>query len=156
MQSAITRDKLSALVLLAASTSFGVVANKMSGVADAASASGRLFLAFALAGSVIALLMLLTPDKTDRSSVSGFLSIMQRLAGLGVLVVGYALSLETLGFLIATSLFLAFGYLLLGERRWLPVLITSISVSAVLGLLIHGVFGITIADPLLRLAGLAA
>ncbi len=158
MQSAITRDKLSALVLLAASTSFGVVANNMSGLVDpdAASASGRLFLAFALAGGVIALLMLLTPDKADRSSAPGFLSIMQRLAGLGVLMVGYALTLETLGFLIATSLFLACGYLLLGERRWLPVLITSISVSAVLGLLIHGVFGITIADPLLRFAGLAA
>lgn len=159
MQSAISRDKLSALVLLAASTSFGVLANNMEGLVDqpeATTASSRLFLAFALAGSLIALLMLLSPDKKPRSSASAFLSTLQRLAGLGILVVGYALTLEILGFFVATSLFLALGYLLLGERRWLPVLMTSVPVAAVLELLIYGVFGIAIADPLLRIVGLTA
>lgn len=159
MQSAITRDKLSALVLLAASTSFGVLANNMSGLVDQsepATASGRLFLAFALAGSLIALLMLLSPDKNHQSSGSALFSTLQRLVGLGFLVVGYAFSLEILGFFIATSLFLALGYLLLGERRWLPVLMTSVPVAAILELLIYGVFGIAIADPLLRIVGFAA
>ncbi len=159
MQSAITRDKLSALVLLAASTSFGVLAFNMNGLSDqpeASMASNRLLLAFAVAGSLIALLMLLSPEKGYRSSKSSLLSNLQRLAGLLVLVVAYAFTMETLGFFIATSLFLASGYLLLGERRWLPVLMTSMPVAAILELLIYGVFGIAIADPLLRIIGLAA
>lgn len=159
MQSAISRDKLSALVLLAASTSFGVLANNMNGLADqpeATMASGRLSLAFALAGSLIALLMLLSPDKERRSPGSAFFSTLQRLVGLAVLVVGYAFTLETLGFFVATSLFLALGYLLLGERRWWSVLMTSVPVAAILELLIYGVFGIAIADPLLRAIGIIA
>jgi putative tricarboxylic transport membrane protein len=159
MQSAITRDKLSALVLLAASISFGVLANNMNGLPDqpeASMASSRLFLAFALAGSLISLLMLLSPDKEHRSAKSGFFCNLQRLAGLLALVVAYALTLETLGFFIATSSFLALGYLLLGERRWGPVLMTSLPVAAILELLIYGVFGIAIADPLLRMIGLTA
>lgn len=159
MQSVITRDKISALVLLAASISFGVLAHNMNGLADqpeAAMASSRLSLAFALAGSVIALLMLLSPDNEQRSRRSALFSTLQRLAGLGVLVVGYALTLETLGFLVATSLFLALGYLLLGERRWWSVLMTSVPVAAVLEILIYGVFGIAIADPLLRFLGFSA
>ena len=159
MHSAVSRDKLSALVLLAASTSFGVVAHDMNGLADqpeAVMASEKLFLAFALAGSLIALLMLLSPGKQSQPSKHSLLSTLQLLAGLVVLVVGYALTQETLGFLIATSLFLAFGYLLLGERRWWPVLVTSVPVAAVLEILIAGVFGIALADPLLRFLGFSA
>jgi putative tricarboxylic transport membrane protein len=160
MQSAITRDKMSALVLLAASTAFGVLANNMSGLAnqpDAEAASAKLFLAFAVAGSLIALLMLLSPGKDDHHpSGPPLLSTLALLAGLGVLVAGYALTLETLGFLIATSLFLALGYLLLGERRWWPVLLTSVPVALVLEILIYGVFGIAFADPLLRVMGFSA
>jgi len=159
MKSAITRDKLSALVLLAASTSFGVLSYNMNGLSDqpeATLASNRLLLAFALAGSLIALLMLLSPDKGYRSSKLSLFSNLQRLAGLLVLVVAYAFTMETLGFFIATSLFLALGYLLLGERRWLPVLMTSMPVAAILEIFIYGVFGIAIADPLLRMIGLTA
>lgn len=157
MQSAISRDKMSALVLLAASTSFGVLAHSTGGVADDAdTAPARLLIAFAVAGSLIALLMLLSPDKDQPSSRGAFLATFQRLVGLGALVLGYALFLETLGFLIATSLFLALGYLLLGERRWLPMLMTSVPVAVILEILIYGVFGMAIADPLLSILGFAA
>lgn len=159
MQSAITRDKLSALVLLAASMSFGVMANNMGGLVDqpeAATSSSRLFLAFGLAGSLIALLMLLSPGDERGSRKLRLSSTLYHLVGLAVLVVGYALILETLGFLVATSLFLALGYLLFGERCWWLVLMTSVPVAAVLELLIYGVSGIAIADPLLRTLGIAA
>ena len=159
MQSAITRDKLSALILLAASTSFGVLANNLGGFfdrSDAASAPGRLYLAFALTGSLLAFLMLLSPEKGLRFSGAAFRTSLQRLIGLSLLVICYALSLETLGFLIATSLFLALGYLLLGERRWALVLMTSIAIAAILQVLMYGVFGAVIADPLLHLVGVTA
>lgn len=159
MQSAITRDKLSALILLAASTSFGVLANNMGGFfdrPDAASASGRLFLAFALTGSLLAFLMLLSPDKGRPMSGDAFRTVLQRLVGLGLLVVGYALTLEILGFLIATSLFLALGYLLLGERSWSLVLMTSIPIAVILEFLMYGVFGVVVADPFLHLVGVIA
>lgn len=159
MQSAMTKDKLSALVLLAASTSFGVLAINTWAVVDhpeATSAQTRLLLAFALAGSLIALLMLLSPDKGSSTSGAPLLSFLQRLIGLGTLMVGYALLLETLGFLIATSLFLALGYLLLGERRWWLVLTTSVLIAAVLEILLFGIFGIALEDPLLSVLGLSA
>lgn len=160
MQSAITRDKLSALILLAASTAFGVLANDMGGIVDrpeaAASPSGRLFLAFALTGSLMAFLMLLSPDKGHYRSSAALRTSLQRLIGLGVLVTGYALTLEFLGFFIATSMFLALGYFLLGERRWGQVLMISVPVAALLELLIHGVFGVVITDPVLNLVDFVA
>ena len=68
-----------------------------------------------------------------------------------MLVVGYALALGTLGFFLATSLFLAIGYLLLGGRRWEALLILAIPVAAALQLMMHGMFGVP--DPLMQALG---
>ena len=70
-------------------------------------------------------------------------------------MIGYALTLEPLGFLVATSLFLMIGSLLLGERRW-QLLLLSIPVAAALGLTLEGVFGLALDDPLMQVLGLIA
>ncbi|MGI9500885.1 MAG: tripartite tricarboxylate transporter TctB family protein [Geminicoccaceae bacterium] len=157
MQGADSREKITVLVLLAASTMFAVLASDFGTMADAAEAgpaSGRLLLAAALAGSLIAVLMLLSPGKTHRSLRASLRAFWPQLAGLTALVIGYALILAPLGFFLATSLFLAIGSLLLGERRWWSLLLLSVPVAAALQLAMHGVFGLTLADPLMHALGL--
>ena len=159
MQSVDSREKLAVLILLAASTMFAVLANDFGATDEAAETggtSGRLLLAAALAGSLIAVLMLLSPGKNHRSLRTTLRESWPELVGLGVLVVGYALTLEPLGFFIATSLFLAIGSLLLGERRWWSVLLLSVPVAAALQLTLEGVFGLALNDPLLLALGLIA
>ncbi len=153
MQSVVIRDKLSALVLLAASISFGVLAGKV-GAPGAGTESARLLLAAALAGGVIAVLMLLSPGKSGRSLASTVKADWPRLSILALLVAGYGLVLQTLGFFFATSLFLAIGYFLLGERRFGPLFIASVPVAALLEILMRGVFGIDIVDPAFGILGI--
>ena len=154
MQSANSRDKITVLILLAASIMIGVFAHGSGPVAEpleAASASSRLLTAVALAGSLIAILMLLSPGSSHRSLGAVLRDFWPQLAGLAMLVVGYALALGTLGFFLATSLFLAIGYLLLGGRRWEALLILAIPVAAALQLMMHGMFGVP--DPLMQALG---
>ena len=159
MQSVDRRDKLTVLVLLAASTMLAVLSSDFGSPDEAAIRSpdsGRLLLAAALAGSLIAILMLLSPGKTHRSLGSTLREYWPHLAGLGILVIGYALTLQPLGFFIATSLFLAIGSMLLGERRWWSLLLFSLPVAAALELTLQGVFGLALNDPLMLALGLIA
>ncbi len=158
MQSVDSREKITVLVLLAASTMFGVSAGDFGSVGEGAeqgSAANRLLFAAALAGSLIAVLMLLSPGKAHRSLRATLRAFWPQLLGLGVLVIGYALTLGPLGFIIATSLFLVIGSWLLGERRW-PLLLLSIPLAAALGLALEGVFGLALDDPLMQAFGLRA
>lgn len=156
MQSVDSREKSTALILLAASTIFGVLASDFVSVTDGAErggASTRLLLAAAVAGSLIAVLMLLSPGKAHRSLRTTLREVWPKLAGLAVLVIGYALALETLGFFVATSIFLAAGSVLLGERRWGLLLTMSILGSVALELILLGVFGLALNEPLMHVLG---
>lgn len=156
MQSVDSREKITVLVLLAASTMFGVLANDFTPVTEGtehSSGSGRLLFAAALAGSLIAVLMLLSPGKAHRSLRATLREFWPQLLGLGALVIGYALTLEPLGFVIATSLFLMIGSWLLGERRW-PFLLLCVPLAAVFGLILDGVFGLALDGPLMHAFGL--
>lgn len=161
MQSVDNREKITVLVLLAASTMFAVLAGDLQPIAEggeastvSSGASGRLFVAASLAGSLIAVLMLLSPGKSHRSLRSTLRAIWPELAGLASLVIGYALILQPLGFFLATTLFLAAGTMLLGERRWWSVALLSAPVAAALEFALSGVFGLALADPLTRALGL--
>ena len=156
MQSVDSREKITVLVLLAASTMLGVLASDFGSVGEGTeqgSASNRLLFAAALAGSLIAVLMLLSPGKARRSLGAALRAFWPELLGLGALVIGYALTLEPLGFVIATSLFLMIGSWLLGERRW-QLFVLSIPLAAALGLTLEGVFGLALNDPLMHAFGL--
>lgn len=158
MQSVDSREKTTVLILLAASTIFAMLALDLGTRAETAETSAhpaRLLLAASLAGSVIAVLMLLSPGKSHRSLRAMLRDTWPRLAGLAILVSGYALALQPLGFFAATSLFLATGSMLLGERRWWSLLL-SVPVAAALALTLHGVFGLTLNDPLMHALGLIA
>lgn len=159
MQSVDSREKITVLILLAASTMIGVLAHDLGPIAEPAEAApvpNRLFTAVALAGSLIAVLMLLSPGRSHRSLRATLRDFWPQLAGLCLLVLGYALTLGSLGFFLATSLFLAIGYLLLGGRQWEALLILALPVAAALQLMMHGMFGIALADPLMRALGVFA
>ena len=159
MQSVDSRDKLTVLILLAASTMFGVLARDLiptSDSADISPASSKLLLAAAFAGSLIAVLMLLSPGKSHRSLRASLRVFWPQLAGLGALVLVYAFALEPFGFFIATSLFLAAGFVLLGERRLGPLVLFSLAVAAALEFVLKGVFGFALHDPMIQALGLIA
>lgn len=69
-----------------------------------------------------------------------------RVAALVVAMVCYGAAFQPLGFVIATSLFLAAGYLILGERRWTVVLGASLPVAFVFWALMTQVLGLYL-DP---------
>jgi putative tricarboxylic transport membrane protein len=138
---------------------FGVFARDLVTTPETAAASpagGKLLLAAALAGSLIAVLMLLSPGKSHRSLRETLRVYWPQLVGLSVLVLGYSLVLKPFGFFVATSLFLAAGFLLLGERRFGTLLLFSLPVAAALEFAIHGVFGFAVHDPMMRALGLIA
>lgn len=58
------------------------------------------------------------------------------------LMAGYAIALRPLGFLLSTVLFLTIGSIVLGERRWLAIAITSIVAAAAVWYLVQVVLGI--------------
>jgi putative tricarboxylic transport membrane protein len=159
VQSVDGRDKLTVLILLVAATMFGVLARDFAPTAEAAPSgadTGRLLYAAALAAGLIAVLMLLSPGKTHRSLRATLRDFWPRLLGLAVLVAGYALILQPLGFLLATSLFLVVGAVLLGERRLGVLLLFSVPVALALGLILAGAFGLALHDPLMHALGLTA
>lgn len=75
------------------------------------------------AGMILSLIMLVFPaaDSEDGGAkdevglLDGYWMVV---AALIAAVIAYALVLERLGFLLSTALFLAAGFLILGERRW--------------------------------------
>jgi putative tricarboxylic transport membrane protein len=159
VQSVESRDKLTVLILLAASTMFAVFARDLVTAPEAAPASpagGKFLLAAAVAGSLIAVLMLLSPGKSHRSLRTTLRGYWPQLVGLGLLVLGYALVLKPFGFFVATSLFLATGFVLLGERRLGTLLLFSLPVAAALEFALQGVFGFTLHDPMMRALGVMA
>lgn len=60
---------------------------------------------------------------------------------LGLMVV-YALSLRSAGFLFATTVFLAGGSAILGERRWITMLLVAVIASGSVWYLVQEVLGI--------------
>jgi len=57
-------------------------------------------------------------------------------------MITYALALRPLGFLISTVMFIAGSAFILGERRWVPMLASSVIGAGVIWWLVHGVLGI--------------
>ncbi|PWJ21605.1 tripartite tricarboxylate transporter TctB family protein [Jannaschia seohaensis] len=68
-------------------------------------------------------------------------NLVQALSLLGLMVV-YALALRPAGFLLATMVFLAGGSAILGERRWLTMLLVAAIASGAVWYLVQEVLGI--------------
>ena len=69
-------------------------------------------------------------------------------------VIFYGITILKVGFFLSTSLFLAFSYYFLGERRWKLILIFSFPFVAIFMYLLHGVLQVYLRDPLLKYIGI--
>ena len=133
-----TRDRIGALFFLALSIAYGILAQDIRVLGFGAETQPftprTMPTALAVIGGTIAFLMLVLPprppeSKADDAADAGQIEVpggpfagwgrfdWWRLAGLGVTMVVYASLLTMLGFIVATTLFLMAGYLILGERR---------------------------------------
>ncbi|QFU09704.1 Tripartite tricarboxylate transporter TctB family protein [Rhodobacteraceae bacterium THAF1] len=65
----------------------------------------------------------------------------QALALLGLMVL-YAIALRPAGFLLSTTVFIAGGALILGERRWIAILVSAVAAAGIVWWLVDQVLGI--------------
>ncbi|MGI9382313.1 MAG: tripartite tricarboxylate transporter TctB family protein [Methyloligellaceae bacterium] len=71
-----------------------------------------------------------------------------------ILMICYGLTIKSVGFLLSTTVFLAAGYLVLGERRLWVLLVASLPVAAGFEFILAGLLDITIRDPFLDMIGI--
>jgi len=103
----------------------------------------------AVFGVISALLVLLNVEKNQWTPGEGDIDyrhlgqykVGQAIALL-VLMVAYALTLRSLGFIASTSLFLILGAALLGERNFKILIPVSLSAALIVWWLVQGVLGI--------------
>ncbi len=134
------KDKVGALVILALSIVYGAMAFNIPeapGVEDTGVTPSSLPIALSATGIVASLLILVLPaprridsDRDGSSFADAFKGLDWRCAAfLFLLMAGYGLILKSLGFLIATILFLYGGFWAMGERRIKLMLLVSIGVT---------------------------
>ena len=103
----------------------------------------------AVLGALIALTILLNVEKSTHSAEVAEINyaklteykLGQALLLLGLMVV-YAFALRPAGFLLSTSLFLILGSVILGERRWVVMVVVSAVATGVVWWLVDAVLGI--------------
>ncbi|MEJ2766260.1 tripartite tricarboxylate transporter TctB family protein [Photobacterium sp. MCCC 1A19761] len=125
----VTKDHIGGLVFLCFSVAYGYYANQIvlfPGDEYEPFHARTLPTALAGLGILFSVCQLVTASRAshDRLSLSGYDFIL--VGKLLLLMVVFALSLEWVGFLIATALFLCGGYWLLGERRPKILLLASV------------------------------
>ena len=129
-----SKDKVGALVILVLSMAYGTMALNIPqppGVVDSEVTPASLPIALSVTGIAVALLILILPAKRE-SFIEAFKGLdFKRVVYIFLLMVGYGLTIEPLGFLISTILFLSGGFWAMGERRIKIILLVSITVTVV-------------------------
>lgn len=122
----LTKDRIGALLLLAFCASYWWLATDIRMLPfqqTQAFNAQTMPLALGALGSAISLAILIFPGSNDKPEVSGFKW------GLGltmlVLMVFYGLTIRPLGFIASTTLFLIGGYVALGERNPITLILAS-------------------------------
>lgn len=146
-----TKDRIGALFFLVLSLAYGLEAQQIRLLPFA---TGEVFTprtmptALAIVGGVIAFLMLVLPakDRPKKIGEGAFAGwgdfAWAKVLALGVLMAIYAYLLTRAGFIVATSLFLVGGFLVLGERRWLVLLGASVPVVVAFWFILSQLLGI--------------
>jgi len=151
------RDRIAALIMLAISIAYGVVAH---GIELYPGSEMEPFTArtmpyiLAWTGGAIAILLLLVP--APRTAPASLIEGRQwgRVALLCLAMVGYGLTIKSVGFLLSTTAFLALGFAILGERRWRLLVFVPLPVAACFQFILHGLLGVYIEDPVLAALGI--
>lgn len=141
----LTRDRIGALIMLAFSLGYGVLIFQIPLLpfqAEAAFTARTMPQALAVLGAVLSLALLIKPGDDAPLKLAGLQ--WKIAAGLCVLMLFYGFTVRPLGFLISTTIFLAGGFLMLGERRWWLVLVASVPVVVFFWVLMTQFLGVFI------------
>jgi putative tricarboxylic transport membrane protein len=149
----LTRDRIAALIFLAFSLAYGARTFEIPlyGVGQGIMTARTLPFALAIAGVLVSLALLVAGGAKDDGEDHSVRSIFGGLhwatvAQLLVLMVLYGLTIRWVGFILSTSLFLAIGYAILGERRWSVLLGASVPVVVAFWALLTQLLGVYL-DP---------
>ena len=153
----ISRDRVSAFLLLVLSFAYFMAAREIElypGSEDEL-INARTFPRFIGASAMaFSLLIVVLPSGGGDTRVDWRQFDWIRTALLCGLMVLYGLTIKTLGFFLSTSLFLAAGFLVLGERRIWALFLGAVPIAAGFEWLLDGMLGIYIEDPLLVWLGI--
>jgi putative tricarboxylic transport membrane protein len=150
---AVTKDKISALFFLAFSIAYGAMALDLPSSPFASQdvfTNRTMPYALSVLGIVVSFLMLVLPPKdpqpTGKAAFAGWGGFAwPQVAALAVNMVAYGFLLSRIGFISSTTIFLIFGYLILGERRPLLVLVASAPVVVAFWAILTQLLGIYLA-----------
>lgn len=146
------REKVGALFILALSLGYGVSASRIPLIflSQGETLNARTMpYALAGAGIVLSLLIIILPSFekgeviTARAALSGL--DWKRVGQLVGLMIVYSLMMPWVGFVIASILLLAVGFMILGERNVKVILLASVPLVIVLWALLSLVLGMYIA-----------
>lgn len=147
-----TRDRVSALLFLAFSIGYGVLAYRIElfpGSEHEAFTARTLPLGLSIAGTVIASLMLVSPARGSEAEVAFSGLRWGKVIAMCALMVAYGATITWLGFVVSTTAFLIGGALLLGERRWYVIAALSLPVAFGFWLILTKLLGIYLEPGLL-------
>ena len=153
----ITRDRIGALFFLALAIAYSVAAGgiELYPGDEEELFNARTFPRFiGIMAALFAFLILVQPARDADDAVDWSAYDWGRPALLCLFMLAYGLAIKWPGFFLATSVFLAAGIVLLGERRWWLVLLASLPVAAGFEFILDGLLGIYIEDPFLSWLGL--
>ena len=101
-------------------------------------------------GIIVSLLTLvLSKNEEENMSQYEWISVIILFA----LVFSYGLLIKTIGFFVATNLFLIISYLYLGVRSYKVIIFSSFPEVAALQFMLHGLLDVYIRDPFLQFLG---
>ena len=126
-----SKNRLGASVILVFSGVYGYLALDLPSIPsfEDAVAPSSLPIALSIVGIAVSMLIFLIPVESPSIITTVFSAIkpknLYRVGGLLALMVAYGVSMNPLGFLISTVLFLAMGFWIMGEREPKTILIIS-------------------------------
>ena len=105
------------------------------------------------AGLIFSVLYIILPERKP-SNVDVSILEYKKTILLVVLMIIYGITILKAGYFLSTSIFLVLSYIVLGERRWIWVLILSFPFVAIFMYLLHGLLNIYLRDPFLKYLGI--
>jgi len=144
----LTRRQIGGLLFLTFSLGYGLAATRIPSLPiDELEAMNARSLPYALTvlGSVLSLVLIFSPRASAHVDAPAKSGDWQTVGLLLVAISFYGLSLDALGFLLCTALFIAIAAVLLGERRWRRILSVSIILVGVLWLILVPGLGVYLA-----------
>lgn len=145
----LTAEAIAALALFAACVAYGLLALRIDvapGQATEAFGPRTLPLALAIAGTGLCALQLSKSLRNPAATAHEWRAYdWPRAGALLVCMIAYGLLFDPLGFVVATVGFLAAGFAVLGERRWLLLILAPIGFTVVFWLLMTRGLGLYLA-----------